>query len=84
MTSHKAASTCRVAKCAAEDASLISGGTGPIIDAVLWKRMYRGIKVYKGRTYQEKSAVLPRDVRKKIQYMMSRGEHLSVNGATII
>ena len=84
MASHKAASTCRVAKCAAEDAWLLSGSTGPIIDAVLWKRMYKGIQVYKGRTYKEKSAVLPRDVRKKIQYMMSRGEHLSVNGATII
>ena len=84
MASYKAASTCRVAKCAAEDAWLLSGGTGPIIDPVLWKRMRKGIEVYKGRTYQDKSAVLPSDVRKKIQHMMSRREHLTVNGATII
>ena len=35
MASHKAAATCRVAKCAAEDAWLLSGNTGPIIDATL-------------------------------------------------
>ena len=35
MASYKAASTCRVAKCAAEDAWLLSGNTGPVIDAVL-------------------------------------------------
>ena len=84
MASYKATDTCRVAKCAAEDAWLLSGNSGPIVDAVLWKRMYRGIQVYKGRTYAEKSAVLPSQVRKKVQYMMSRGEHLSVNGASVI
>ena len=46
MVSHKAASTCRVAKSAAEHAWLLSGNTGPVIDALLWKRMYRGIQVY--------------------------------------
>ena len=35
MASHKAASTCRVAKCAAEDSWLLNGNTGPVIDAVL-------------------------------------------------
>ena len=35
MASYKAASTCRVAKCAAEDAWLLSGNTGPVVDAVL-------------------------------------------------
>ena len=35
MAAHKAASTCRVAKCAAEDAWLLSGNSGPVIDAVL-------------------------------------------------
>ena len=84
MASYKAASTCRVAKCAAEDAWLLSGNTGPIIDAVLWKRMRKGILVYKGTSLKEKSAVLPYQVRKKIQYMISRGEHLQINGASII
>ena len=35
MASNKAASTCRVAKCAAEDAWLLNGNIGPVIDAVL-------------------------------------------------
>ena len=46
--------------------------------------MYRGIEVYKGRTFKEKSAVLPSQVREKIEYMMSRGEHYTLNGAFII
>ena len=46
--------------------------------------MYKGIRVYKGISLKEKSAVLPCQVRKKIQYMVSRGEHLHINGASII
>ena len=45
MASYKAASSCRGAKCAAEDAWLLSGNVGPVIDAFLWKRMYNGILV---------------------------------------
>ena len=46
--------------------------------------MYKGIQVYKGRTYAEKTAILPKQVRKKVQYMIARGEHLTINGASII
>ena len=84
MASYKAASTCRVAKAAAEDTWLLSGNLGPVIDQVLWKRMYRGIEVYKGRTFKEKSTVLPSQVRKKIEYMLSKGEHYTLNGASVI
>ena len=84
MASYKAAPTCRVAKSAAEDEWLLSGNLGPIIDPVLWKRMYKGIQVYKGRTFAEKSAVLPSQVREKIEYMTRNGEHLTLNGASII
>lgn len=84
MASHKAASTCRVAKAAAEDTWLLSGNKGPIIDQVLWKRMYRGIEVYRGRSFKEKSTVLPSQVREKIEYMISKGEHYTLNGASII
>ena len=70
MASYKAASTCRVAKSAAEDTWLLNGNIGPVIDAVLWKRMYRGILIYKGTTFADKVAVLPYQVRKKIQYMI--------------
>ena len=84
MASHKAASTCRVAKCAAEDAWLLNGHRGPVIDQTLWKRMYQGIRVYKGRRYKEKTAVLPSQVRKKIEYMCSQGHHYSLDGASII
>ena len=84
MASHKAPSTCRVAKRAAEDAWLLNGNTGSIIDPLLWKRMFNGIRVYKGRTLVDKTAVLPSQVRKKLQYMMARKEHLTINGAAII
>ena len=84
MASSKAASTCRGAKCAAEDEWLLNGNTGPIIDPILWKRMYRGIEVYKGRTFAEKSAVLPSQVRLKIEYMIGRREHITISGASII
>ena len=84
MASYEAASTCRGAKCAAEDAWLLSGNTGPIVDAFLWKRMYNGIRVYKGQSLAEKTDILPSQVRKKMQYMMARGEHCTINGASII
>ena len=35
MASYKAPTTCRVAKCAAEDEWLLNGNTGPIIDTIL-------------------------------------------------
>ena len=56
MASYKAASTVRGAKCAPEDAWLLGGNNGPIIDAVLWKRMYKGLLVYKGTTLAEKNS----------------------------
>ena len=59
MASCKAAATCRVAKSAAEDAWLLSGNRGTVIDPVLWKRMFNGIKVYKGTKLFEKMARVP-------------------------
>ena len=35
MASYKAASTCRVAKCAAEDSLLLGGNSGPVINPTL-------------------------------------------------
>ena len=46
--------------------------------------MYKRIEVYKGRSFAVKVAVLPSQVRAKMQYMMDRGEHLTGDGATII
>ena len=46
--------------------------------------MFQGIRVYKGQCYREKTTVLPSQVRKKIEYMCSRGEHYSLDGASII
>ena len=63
---------------------MMHGNQGPVIDPVMWKRMYKGIEVYKGRTFAEKTAVLPLQVRKKIELMVSRQEHYSINGASII
>ena len=84
MASYKGASTCRVAKCAAEDAWLLSGNTGPVVDAVLWKRMFRGIEVYKGTKLADKVAILPSQVRKKIEYMMRQSHEGTIDYASII
>ena len=46
--------------------------------------MFKGIEVYKGRSFAEKIAVLPGQVRKKIEYMVRRREHLTITGASII
>ena len=46
--------------------------------------MFRGIEVYKGRRFKEKIAVLPSQVTRKIEYMMSKGEHYTLEGASII
>ena len=46
--------------------------------------MFKGTEIYKERSFAEKIAVMPAQVRGKIQYMVSRGEHLTVTGATII
>ena len=84
MASYKAASTVRVAKSAAEDAWLLGGNRGPVIDAVLWKRMFRGILVYKGTTLTEKTAILPYQVRKKIEFLLRRGPIRAIETASII
>ena len=63
---------------------MLSGHRGPVIDPVMWKRMYKGIEVYKGRVFADKAAVLPSQVREKIEYMIKRKEHLTVTGASII
>ena len=67
IASYKAAAICRVAKNAAGDAWLLSGNRGPVIDPVLWKSMFNGIKVYKGTRLAEKVAIVPAQVRVKIE-----------------
>lgn len=46
--------------------------------------MYRGMQVYGGKAFAEKTAVLPTQVRKKIEYMVGQQEHLTITGASII
>ena len=46
--------------------------------------MYKGIQVYKGTKLADKVAILPRQVREKIVHMIARGEHLTIDGASII
>ena len=46
--------------------------------------MYKSIQVYKGTVLADKIAILPRQVRKKIESMMARKEHLTIDGASII
>ena len=50
-----------------------------MIDAVLWKRMYKGIQVYKGTMLADKVAILPTQVGEKMEHMMSKGEHLTID-----
>ena len=46
--------------------------------------MFKGIEVYKSQSFADKIAVMPSQVREKILYMIKRGEHLTVTGASII
>ena len=46
--------------------------------------MFRGIYVYKGRSFAEKIAVRPVPFRKKIEYMVRRRDHMTITGASII
>lgn len=58
--------------------------TGVLLLIRFYRRECTGAKVYKGQTYKEKTTILPSQVRKKIDYMMSRGEHYTLDGASII
>ena len=42
------------------------------------------MQVYGGKAFAEKSAVLPSQVRKKIEFMVGLQEHLTITGASII
>ena len=46
--------------------------------------MYKGICVYKGRTLAEQTAIVPAQVRKKIEYTMANEQMLTINSASII
>ena len=46
--------------------------------------MYKGVEVYKGRRFADKIAILTSQVRKKIEFMVGRNEHLTISGASII
>ena len=46
--------------------------------------MYKVIQVYKGTKLADKVAILPNQVRKKIELMMVKGDHLSISGACVI
>ena len=46
--------------------------------------MYKGIQVYKGTKLADKVAILPSQVREKIEHMVACGEHLTIDGASII
>lgn len=68
----------------AEDSWLLAGNKGPVIDVVLWKRMYKGITVYKGASLAEKTAVVPAQVRKKIEFIIQGRQRLDLDSASII
>ena len=42
------------------------------------------MQVYGGKAFADKSAVLPSQVRKKIEFMVGLQEHLTITGASII
>ena len=50
----------------AEDAWLLLRNRGTINDPVLYKVMFKGIEVYKGRSLADKIAVMPSQVRGNI------------------
>ena len=46
--------------------------------------MFRGMRVYKGNTLAEKTAILPSQVRMKIEYIMAEEQGWSIDSASII
>ena len=46
--------------------------------------MYKGILVYKGTKLTEKTAIVPRQIKGKIDYILKNDEHTTINGASII
>ena len=42
------------------------------------------MQVYGGKAFAEKTAVLPTQVRKKIEFMVGQQEHLTITGASVI
>ena len=45
--------------------------------------MYKGILVYKGTSLAEKTAILPTQVRKKIEFIIKESKHLSIDSVSI-
>ena len=45
--------------------------------------MYKGILVYKGTSLAEKTAILPTQVRKKIEFIVKESRHLSIDSVSI-
>ena len=46
--------------------------------------MYKGILVYKGTSLVEKVAIVPGQIREKIEFLLKDGEPLSIDTASII
>ena len=46
--------------------------------------MYKGICVYKGRKIVEKTAILPAQVRKKVEHLLGLAPKISIDAASII
>ena len=45
--------------------------------------MYKGILVYKGTSLAEKTANLPTQVRRKIEFILKESKHLSIDSVSI-
>ena len=45
--------------------------------------MYKGISVYKGTSLAEKTAILPTQVRRKIEFIIKESKHLSIDSVSI-
>ena len=46
--------------------------------------MHKGLLVYRGTTLAEKTAIFPAQIRENIEYMMRKGEHYTIDGASVI
>ena len=45
--------------------------------------MYKGILVYKGTSLAEKTAILPTQVRRKIEFILKESKHLTIDSVSI-
>ena len=74
----------RTAESAAEDEWWLNGNRGSVVDPIQWERLFKGIKVYKGRIFADIEAVSHFQVSENTELMVARGVHYTIAASIIL